>query len=146
MVKIYINILFSFYFATRWPCSCLQPFTIEYMDRLSNIALQWSHYERDGVWNHRRLDLLLYHLFRRRSKKTSKLRVTGLCEGNSPVTGELPAQRTSNAENVSIWWHHHDQYNGCQWLGDERMHVINSRSCFENPIMHFTNFPQRTIL
>ena len=30
---------------------------------------------------------------RRRSKKTSKLRVTGLCEGNSPVTGEFPAQR-----------------------------------------------------
>ena len=27
-----------------------------------------------------------------RSKKTTKLRVTGLCEGNSPVTGEFPAQ------------------------------------------------------
>ena len=35
---------------------------------------------------------------RRRSKKTSKHRVTGLCEGNSPVTGEFPAQRPSNAE------------------------------------------------
>ena len=35
---------------------------------------------------------------RRRSKKTSKLRVTGLCEGSSPVTGEFPAQRASNAE------------------------------------------------
>ena len=44
---------------------------------------------------------------RRRSKKTSKLRVTGLCVGNSPVTGEFPAQRASNAENVSIWWRHH---------------------------------------
>ena len=29
--------------------------------------------------------------------------VTGLCEGNSPVTGEFPApQRDSYAENVSI--------------------------------------------
>ena len=36
-----------------------------------------------------------------------KLHVTGLCVGNSPVTGEFPAQRTSNAENVSIWWRHH---------------------------------------
>ena len=44
---------------------------------------------------------------RRRSKKTSKLRVTGLCSGNSPVTGDFPAQRASNAENVSIWWRHH---------------------------------------
>ena len=43
----------------------------------------------------------------RRSKKISKLRVTGLCVGNSPVTGEFPPQRTSNAENVSIWWRHH---------------------------------------
>ena len=40
-------------------------------------------------------------------RKTSKLRVTGLCEGNSPVTGEFPAQRASNAENASIWWRHH---------------------------------------
>ena len=45
---------------------------------------------------------------RRRSKKTSKLRVTGLCEGNSPVTDGFPAQRASNAENVSIWWRHHE--------------------------------------
>ena len=44
---------------------------------------------------------------RRRSKKTSKLRVTGLCEGNSPVTDEFPAQRASNTENVSIWCRHH---------------------------------------
>ena len=37
--------------------------------------------------------------------KTSKLRVTGFCEGNPPVTGEYPAQRASNAENVSICFH-----------------------------------------
>ena len=37
-----------------------------------------------------------------RSKKTLKLRVTGLCEGNSPRTGEFPAQRASNVENVSM--------------------------------------------
>ena len=42
-----------------------------------------------------------------RSKKTSKLRVTSLCGGNSPVTGEFRAQRAGNAGNVSIWWHHH---------------------------------------
>ena len=26
---------------------------------------------------------------------------------NSPVTGEFPTQRASNAEKVSIWWRHH---------------------------------------
>ena len=43
----------------------------------------------------------------RRSKKTSKLRITGLCAGNSPGAGEVPAQMASNAENGSIWWRHH---------------------------------------
>ena len=42
-----------------------------------------------------------------RSKKASKLRVTGLCVGNSPVTGDFPARRASNAENASVWWRHH---------------------------------------
>ena len=50
----------------------------------------------------------LIHLFSCRSKKTSKLRVTGLCEGNSRVTGEFPAQKASNVENVFIWWRHHE--------------------------------------
>ena len=27
---------------------------------------------------------------------------------NSPVTGEFPAQKASNAENASIWWRHHE--------------------------------------
>ena len=43
----------------------------------------------------------------RRSKNISKLHVTGLCEENSPVTGEFPAQMASNAEDVAIWWRHH---------------------------------------
>ena len=30
-----------------------------------------------------------------------------ICVGNSPVTGEFPAQMASNAENASIWWRHH---------------------------------------
>ena len=52
-------------------------------------ALQWRHDEGDGVSNHRRLDYLLSRLFRRISKKTSKFRATGLCEGNPPVTYSL---------------------------------------------------------
>ena len=68
------------------------------------VALRWPHYERDGVSNHQSHDCLLNHLFRRRSKETPKLRVTGLCAGISTVTGEFPAQRASNADNVSIWW------------------------------------------
>ena len=71
------------------------------------LTLQWRHNGSDGVLNHLSLDCLRNRLFWRRSKKASKLYVTGLCEGNSPVTGEFPAQRASNAENVFIWWRHH---------------------------------------
>ena len=72
------------------------------------LSLQWSYNERDGVSNHRRLNCLLNRLFRHKSKETSKLRVTSLCAGNLPMTDEFPAQRNSNAENVSIGWRHHD--------------------------------------
>ena len=69
--------------------------------------LHWRHNARDVVSNHQPHDCLLNRLFRRRSQKILKLRVSGLCEGNSPVTGEFPAQMASNAETVSIWWRHH---------------------------------------
>ena len=62
--------------------------------------------EHDCVSNHQRFDCLLNRLFRPRSNKTSKLRVAGLCVGNSPETGAFPAQMASNAVNVSIWWCH----------------------------------------
>ena len=70
-------------------------------------SLQWRYNGLDGVSNDQPHDCLLNRLFRRRSKKTSKLRVTGFCAGNSPVIGEFPEQMPSNAENVSIWWRHH---------------------------------------
>ena len=82
----------------------------------SVFALRWRHTERDGVSNHQPHDCFLNPFFRRRSKKTSKLRVTGPWAANSPVTGEFPAQRASNAENISIWWHHHGYWNAFKWL------------------------------
>ena len=93
-----------------------------YVASLGNIRLipsQWFGVLVD-VWNHysdviigamaspvTASHCLLNRLFRRRSKKTSKLRITGPCAGNSPVTGEFPAQMANSAENVSICWRHH---------------------------------------
>ena len=75
--------------------------------RVYRFSLQWLCNGRNVVSDDQPHYWLRNHLFRHRSMKTSKLRVTGLCEGNSQVTGEFPAQRASNAENVSIWWRHH---------------------------------------
>ena len=87
------------------------------------LTLQWCHNGRDGVSNHRRLESILNRLFRRKSKKTSKFRVTGFCEGNSPVTSEFPARRAGNSEKNTIWWRHHGAvlsiyhaWHRCQYL------------------------------
>ena len=81
-----------------YPQNCIDLVTVCWYSSFNHVAsaceqgvgltLQWRHNERNGVSNHRRFDCLLNRLFRRRSKKTSKLRVTGLCEGNSPVTSD----------------------------------------------------------
>ena len=54
-------------------------------------TLHWRHNVHDSVSNHQPLGCLLNRLFRRRSKKRSKLRVTGLCVGpvNSPHKGPI---------------------------------------------------------
>ena len=75
---------------------------------LWGLTLQWHHNGCGGVSNYQPHDCILNRLFRRRSKKTSKLRVTGLCAGNSPVTFEFPTQMARNAENASIWWRHRE--------------------------------------
>ena len=80
-----------------------------------SMSLPWHHNEGDGVSNHQHRDCLLDRLFRRGSKKTSKLHVTGHCEGNSPVTGKFPAQRATNSENVSIRWRHHMYISELNW-------------------------------
>ena len=75
---------------------------------VKECILRWRHNGHDSVSNHQPHGCLLNRLFRGRSKKTSKLRVTGLCAGNSPGTGEFPAQMVSNVENASIWLRQHE--------------------------------------
>ena len=94
--------------------TCSSNFTTSLVNNVGHISfiletLRWRHNERDGISNHQPRHCLLNRLFGRRSRKTSKLRVTGLCVGNSPGTGEFPAQMASNVENVSIWWRHHEE-------------------------------------
>ena len=77
-----------------------QSWSLEYMRTMTATSafdkvasLRWRHNERDGVSNHQPHDCLLHRLFGPRSKKTSKLRVTGLFRGihrwlvNSPHKG-----------------------------------------------------------
>ena len=99
-------------------------------------SLQWRHNGRlkspASIWFFNRL-------FRRRSKKTSKLHVTGRCAGNSPGTGEFPSQRASNAENVSILWRHHVvPYAPTVWPGSSSPVVYNVMpvSVVQAPVVH----------
>ena len=62
------------------------------MRTIEFYTLHWRHNWRDGVSNHHTRDCLLNRYAGADQRKKSKLRVTGLCVGNSPVTGEFPAQ------------------------------------------------------
>ena len=99
--------------------------------REAAYSLRWRHNDRDGVSNHQLC--LPKRLIRRGSKKTSKLLVTGLWEGNSSVTGEFPAQRSSNAENVAIWWRHHVTLLG-KPLYAAHVSIERQRSSFANTV------------
>ena len=68
-------------------------------------TLQWRHNERGGVSTHRRLECLPSRLFTHRSKKTSKLRATGLCEGNSPGIHRWPIFSSIILTTLSILVH-----------------------------------------
>ena len=78
-------------------------------------TLQWRHNERDGVSNHQPHDCLLIGLVRCRLKKTSEFRVTGLCEGNSPVNSpdKRPVTRKIIPFDDAIMNHRKTHQNKC---------------------------------
>ena len=92
---------------------CVVKFTIRgsfNAGKLGNCILQWRHNERDSVSNHQPRHSFLNRLFRRGSNKTSTPRVTGLCAGNSPGTGEFPhkwpvTRKMFPFDNVIISYH-----------------------------------------
>ena len=76
----------------RWSCDIINNcwnfwnlMTLRVLIMITPHTLQWRHNEHDGVSNHQPHDCLFNRLFRCISKETSRLRVTGLCEENSPL-------------------------------------------------------------
>ena len=106
-------------------------------------TLLWRHNGLDCVFNHQPHECLLNRLFGHRSKKTSKFRVTGLCVGNSPETGEFPAQMASNAENASIRWCHHDISGDVRYQPSvttaHLIHLIYSPGPVAMEVLYFNN-------
>ena len=76
------------YLWLAWSGSCPKSRRVDGVFRRAlvwfTVTLEWRHNGLDSVSNHQPHHCLLSRLFGRRSKKTSKLRVTGLCAGNSP--------------------------------------------------------------
>ena len=75
-------------------------------------SLQWRHNEHDSVSNHQPCDCLLNRLFRRRLQKTSNLRVTGLCVGNSPGPVNSPHKGPVTRK---MFPRHHDVIMSCEF-------------------------------
>ena len=64
---------------------------------LNKCPLKWRHNERDSVSSHQLHNCLLKRLFRHIWKKTSKLRGTGLCEGDRWIP------RTKGPETLKLF-------------------------------------------
>ena len=83
---------------------------INRLEKTGFWSLLWRPFERGGVSNHQCLNCFLKRLFRRRSKKTSKLRVTGLCEGinrwpvDSPHKGPVTGKYLHLMTLSRVWW------------------------------------------
>ena len=106
------NLCCNITFVARWPVTAWE--TIMSPDCITVTS----------YWAPRRLKSPASLLFTQ--IKIPKLRVTGLCMGNSPVTGEFPSHMASNAKNVSIWWRHHangksGQRHGQLWNNSEKL-------------------------
>ena len=80
----------------RWKLSC----SCSSVETLTCYSTWYSTFIPASLqWRHTSVTIIHSIIYsRRRSKKISKIRVTGLCEENSPVTGEFPAQRASNVQ------------------------------------------------
>ena len=116
MYRLWLHGLYGLY-GPRSSLSPKKPINLTYLSLYLSLAQIWqtwgcNAFNDEMLWKslHRR------HNERNDSnhqrphcpKKTSKLRVTGLCVRNSPVTREFPTQKASNGENVTIWWRHRD--------------------------------------
>ena len=93
-----------------------------------NIPLQWRHNGRDGVSNQQRFDGLLNRLFMHRSNKISKLRVTGLCDGNPLLTDGSPhkgpvTRKKFLFDDVIM-----------SWVMPDEIYIFLSDSCVNNSI------------
>ena len=99
---IFHSMVSTIYMITYWIAILVNYFDAFVNSHCNDVMIS------DGVSNHRHLDCLLNRLFRRRLEEASKIRVTGLCEGNPRATGGFPSQIASNTENVSIWWCLHE--------------------------------------
>ena len=69
-------------------------------------SLQWRHNGRESVSNHQPHDfysIVYSDADQRKHQRSASLAFAG----NSPGTGEFPAQMASYVENVSIWWRLH---------------------------------------
>ena len=110
---LFSSLSYSFYGYHRHNHGCHDTIIVNVATYITAVAItiicgiMWRHDGHDDVSNHQPHDCLRNRSFRHRSKKTSRFRATGLCAGNSPVTGEFPAHMASNAENVPIWRRHH---------------------------------------
>ena len=102
---------------------------------LGELSSYWRHNGRDSVSNHQSHDCLLNRLFRRRSKKTSKLRVTGLSARNSPGTANAGTRKMFPFDDVIMIFKTTTTFPREQWVNTPVAKISR-----ESLVCHFEYF------
>ena len=77
-------------------------------ENFSSISLHWRHNERHGVSNHRHIDCLRNRFVQAHTQGNINTPRHWHLWGKSTDDRWIPITRASVAENVFIWWRHHD--------------------------------------
>ena len=106
---LHVCVISAIFVINVWNISSMSVYFCKWLQLWSSLypTLQWRHNECDGVSNHQPRDCLFKRLFRRRSKKTSKLRVNDLFDRWIPHTkGQWRGKCFHSIR-------HHDEYTHC---------------------------------
>ena len=97
-------------------------------------TLQWRHNDHDGISNHQPRRLFTQPSIQTQIKENIKAPCHWPLCGEFTGTGEFPTQRVSYAENVSIWWRHHEE-SLFSWKGNKTPTFIERRTKLDRGVI-----------
>ena len=106
--------------STTKPCAYFLGYTVALFKWHPRTSSQWRHVRAFGVWNHQQLDCFSQVV------QTNPCKIWMAPRYWREFIGGFPSQRVSNAEIISMSWHHHDSGADMTVIKNEmKTHMLN---------------------